>query len=119
MALNSFFQINLPYGIKRNADGEWFAFNRDYAPLGFNKNENPSENGLFNDLPIHTKYANLTDARLLELAGDEKFVKRDADGKIDTVFLYIDSDHPLKNSKNGVPYFDKLAKLGTIQRKTE
>ncbi len=35
MALSDFFRINLPYGMMRNESGEWFVFNREYAPLGF------------------------------------------------------------------------------------
>ena len=34
MALSNFFKINLPYGIKRNENGQWTAFNREYKPLG-------------------------------------------------------------------------------------
>jgi len=34
--LGNFFRINMPYGIIRNENGEWMAFNREYMPLGFN-----------------------------------------------------------------------------------
>jgi hypothetical protein len=36
MSLTDFFRKNLPYGIARNENGEWMAFNREYLPLGFN-----------------------------------------------------------------------------------
>ena len=34
--LSDFFRINFPYGLMRNENGEWTAFNRDYLPLGHN-----------------------------------------------------------------------------------
>lgn len=33
MALDDFFRINMPYGMQRNGDGEWFVFNREYKPF--------------------------------------------------------------------------------------
>lgn len=39
MPLSDFFRINLPYGIKRNSKNEWFAFNREYVPIGWNKKD--------------------------------------------------------------------------------
>ncbi len=37
--LSDFFRINLPYGISRTDDNEWFAFNREYLPLGWNDSD--------------------------------------------------------------------------------
>ena len=34
--INDFLRINLPYGIKKNENNEWAAFNREYLPLDFN-----------------------------------------------------------------------------------
>jgi len=39
MALGDFFRINMPYGMRRNDKGEWFVFNREYKPLGWNTKE--------------------------------------------------------------------------------
>lgn len=117
MALNNFFEINLPYGIKRNSNDEWFAFNREYAPIGFNQNKERSEEGLFSEFPIHTKYKNLTDTKLLDIAGDEKYVNRDINGKIHTILLYTSSTNPKISQKNALIYFDKLMKLLFLQRK--
>jgi hypothetical protein len=39
MPLTDFFRINLPYGLKRNDNDEWFCFNREYVPLGWNSKD--------------------------------------------------------------------------------
>jgi len=58
MSLTDFFRINLPYGIHRNKNNEWSAFNREYLPLGWNNNEQGKSimiESSFKDFPIHTK----------------------------------------------------------------
>lgn len=117
MSLSTFFAINLPYGIKRNENNEWFAFNREYAPIGWNTYSATSihSDGAFSENPIHTKYKGLTETKLLKIAGSEKFVKRDDQGKINMVFLYDDATNP--NYPNGIwaNYFKKIKELSTLK----
>ena len=121
--LSDFFRINLPYGIARNDNGEWMAFNREYMPLGYNdmnykKADNP--NNSFLDLPIYTKYKNVTEKVLLKLAAaDGESIKRDEQGKIKTVWFYNDSTNPAGQSKDVKEYwdlyFEKIKVLSTFQ----
>lgn len=74
MALNNFFHINMPYGMWKNEKGEWFCFNREYAPLGFTKNELGSRywddrKKDFNT-PSHTKYRDLSDKVIKKIVSD-------------------------------------------------
>lgn len=115
-ALSTFFAINLPYGIKRNEDNEWFAFNRKYIPLGWNTQNAPSihSDGSFSEHPLYTKYKGLTEAKLMQIASSEKFVTRDAEGKIKEVYLYLDENNP--NYTDGVweNYFEKIKILSSL-----
>lgn len=117
MALTDFFRINLPYGIKRNSKGEWFAFNREYMPLGFNdysQQESIFKHDAYASLPIYTKYKGLTEKKLLKIAYEGTAVERDEDGKINTVFLYKDGSNPQSNPKAWDEYFDKIKELSKL-----
>lgn len=96
--LTNFFRINLPYGIARNDNDEWMAFNREYMPLGFNNIDFKEHVGVsYDDKPIYAKYAGLTEKLLLELAFDEeKGIIKDSNGKIKTIFFYNDGTNPSK-----------------------
>ena len=59
MALCNFFRINLPYGIYRNEHDEWFAFNREYMPLGYNSTKHKRGFDSYSTLPLFTKYKGL------------------------------------------------------------
>lgn len=114
--LNNFFTINLPYGIQKhpNADA-WMAFNREYKPLGFNKNSktyNPD------DFDIWTAYKGLGEAKLLKLAWCEDAVRRDSLGKINQVFFYNDELNPTINPQHFDKYFTKIKILAKLQRTT-
>jgi hypothetical protein len=123
--LSDFFRINLPYGIARNDNGEWMAFNREYMPLGYNdmkykKADNP--NNSFLGLPIYTKYKNATENVLLKLAAnDGESIKRDDKGKIKTVWFYNDATNPAGQPKDIKKcwdlYFEKLKILAKLQAK--
>ena len=66
--LSDFFRINLPYGIAKNKNNEWMAFNREYLPLGYNSEDINGLPGLsYLDLPVYTGYENVPDQLLLEL----------------------------------------------------
>ncbi len=112
--LSDFFRINLPYGLKRNEQGGWMAFNREYMPLGFRTKEN--ENG---GLPVHAYYKGLTDKLILEIVGNDKIgINFDEQGKINRFWLYSDSTNPMnqssKDNKYWAIYWDKLEKLARL-----
>jgi hypothetical protein len=117
MSLSTFFAINLPYGIKRNENNEWFAFNRDYIPIGWNSVNNPSihSDDAFTNNPIYTKYKALTETKLLKIAGSEKYVKRDDVGKINMVYLYDDGSNPTYPKGSWKEYFDKIKELSNLK----
>lgn len=119
--LNNFFRINMPYGIVKNEDGDWMAFNREYMPLGYNDIEfkdrmdkNPK------GLPLFTKYQKLTEKFLLDLADRPDTVKRGEDGKINLVWFYDDGSNPTNQPKDSKivwdRYFDKIKKISKVKR---
>lgn len=98
MGLNNFFKINLPYGIKRNENGHWAAFNREYRPL--------EENNFMKHVPnsefVHTDYGRLSDRFLMGLADDPSSVQMDENKVIVKVFFYNDAANPSNYSKDGL-----------------
>jgi hypothetical protein len=120
MALNDFFRINMPYGINRNSKGEWFAFNREYMPLGWNSTEHQKsifEDDVYSASPIYTKYKGLTESRLWKLGGTEDSLNFDEFGKIERVFLYNDRTNPQSNPRFWNDYFEKIKLLSSFQAK--
>lgn len=119
MSLSNFFKVNLPYGIKKNSKGDWLAFNREYAPIGWNKTSITSieADDAFAEIPIYTNYKGLTDAKLLKIAGDEKSLERDEQGKIKTVYLYNDGTNPSSKKEYWNDYFDKIKQLSILEVK--
>lgn len=126
--LNNFFKINFPYGISQNEKGEWFAFNREYLPLGYNDVHTPASsdlNGnLYGNLPIYTCYKGLTETLInkiiaIDSDSEEANIKRDTSGKIIKVFFYSDGSNPVNVSGNvdilWKNYFDKLKLLSKLE----
>ncbi|RTY89642.1 hypothetical protein [Flavobacterium sp. GT3R68] len=117
MALSNFFRINLPYGIKRNSNNEWIAFNREYMPLGWSKISDKfsihSEEA-FSENPVYTKYKALTELKLIDIASSENSIKYDTEGKISMIFLYDDKTNPSSNKDYWKDYFDKIEKLSIL-----
>nr|WP_319265223.1 hypothetical protein [uncultured Draconibacterium sp.] len=122
--LSDFFRINLPYGIAKNRNNEWMAFNREYLPLGFN-NENyreaPGEN--YTNLPVYTKYKQVPEHLLLELADEKHAVQRDKNGEIIRLYLYNDGTNPVNQFERRDDlwknYFHKLERLSELKRTDE
>ena len=122
--LSDFFRINLPYGISRNDQDEWMAFNREYMPLGFSTTDYPKEHDMANpfpSLPIHTKYKGLTEKILLSIAAKNgTAIERDDNGKISKVWFYDDGSNPLNQERESKKvwddYFDKLKILAKCKR---
>jgi hypothetical protein len=110
MSLDDFFRINFPYGIKRNNDDSWFAFNREYLPLGWNSTEHIEsiyKPDAYNDYPIHTKYKNLTENKILKIIDNPDAIRKDSTGKILTVHFYNDQTNP----KISPEYWDRYFKI--------
>lgn len=120
MGLSNFLSINMPYGISRNEKGEWFAFNREYLPIGWNSiwynRKSIRDENVYSEIPIYTKYRGLTEPKLLKLANGEK-IEFDEKGRINRIFFYNGRTNPFSNPKNWNEYFEKLKILGTLKRK--
>lgn len=118
MALTDFFRINLPYGISKNLKGEWFVFNREYAPLGWNTTTGAKsifdETG-YNDYPVYTKYKGLTHNAILKVITDPDRIQRNDAGEIVRVFFYSDKTNPQSNPKYWNDYFDIIKAFSRFQ----
>ncbi|GBF21829.1 hypothetical protein C21_04018 [Arenibacter sp. NBRC 103722] len=108
MSLSNFFKINLPYGIKRDNNGHWAAFNREYKPLGENDNFKSFSDGDF----VYTNYGKLSDKLLMQLADGPTSVHMDENNVITKVFFYDDATNPSNHSEYDTKlwdnYFEKL-----------
>lgn len=114
MALTDFFRVNLPYGLKKNEAGEWFVFNREYLPLGWNNEQRKSEfvgDGHFPGLPVQTKYKGLTDNAIRKIITDPARIQHDEEGKIKSFWLYNDGTNPMIDPKCWSAYLDKIKAL--------
>lgn len=118
--LNNFFRINFPYGIAKNQNDEWMAFNREYMPLGFNDVSHKQHVGYsYDNIPIYTKYKRLTENFLVDLASSEKYLSKNDKGEIVKVFLYDDATNPVSHSEDYLwdNYFKKIKKLSKLEKK--
>lgn len=119
MGLTDFFRINLPYGIVKNNDGEWMAFNREYVPLGWNITDPTIQNindGIsFNDIPVKTKYKNVTEKLLAKLIDNNTSVDYDDKGKIKKIILYNDRTNPTNDKEYWDRYVDKIKILSQLK----
>ncbi|MDQ2720357.1 MAG: hypothetical protein M3Z26_11445 [Bacteroidota bacterium] len=110
--LNNFFRINLPYGIVKNDNDEWMAFNREYMPLGYNSMDYKDSNETYSDMSIYTKYQRLTEKFLIDIAHSPEGIQRNEKDEINRIFLYNDGTNPVNQSTNQKDlwdnYFNKL-----------
>lgn len=110
----------MPYGIKRNDKNEWFVFNREYMPLGWNSSQYKDAIGdddSYRENPIRTKYKGLTESILMRVANrnkDDTGVRRDEEGKIHMVFFYSDATNPQTYPKYWDAYFEKIKILSAL-----
>ncbi|MGB0931186.1 MAG: hypothetical protein ACPGVB_10440 [Chitinophagales bacterium] len=122
MALSDFFSINFPYGLKRNSKGEWFVFNREYMPLGWNslkEKKSIFDDKVYSHYPIYTKYKGLTDVKLKKLAHIEDSIRFDEKGKINQIFFYDSRTNPNINPENWTLYLEKMKILSSLKVKHE
>ncbi|WP_025120650.1 MULTISPECIES: hypothetical protein [unclassified Serratia (in: enterobacteria)] len=95
--MSMIFRQCMPYGIRRKEDGSWEAFNRDYNSLG--------DSFFFK--------RSLTQATINALAPPPITQK---DG---SVWLYIDTQHPMDSAANWEAYSGRLKKLMSLKMKDE
>lgn len=124
MSLNNFFAINLPYGIERNEQGEWVAFNREYSPLGYSEKSSLTIEDEIKktNAPLYCKYNRITEQTLLKLAiKGEESVRRDEEGNIKRIWLYDDSTNPNHSANKLInhyaEYWKKLEILAKLSVK--
>lgn len=118
MALTDFFRINMPYGIVKNNKGEWTAFNREYAPIGWNDKltgQSIDSDDSFSEIPIRTKYKNATETILKKLIDKESAEEYDSNGNLRKIYLYGDSTNPLNNSEYWNTYLEKIKILSQLK----
>lgn len=118
MALTDFFRINLPYGIQRNGDNEWFCFNREYLPLGWNskeEHESIHQENIYDSIPLYTKYKGLTEKRILQIIKEPSAIQRDKDGTINRVFFYNDGTNPKISPKHWGDYFEIIKQFSQLK----
>jgi hypothetical protein len=120
MGLTDFFRINFPYGIKRNNKGQWFAYNREYMPLGWNSSQHKrtiSDDQVYSEFPIYTTYKGITDEKLRQLAVEPNSIILDEEGKIKQVFFYNDKTNPKNSPEYWNIYFEKIKLLSSFETK--
>lgn len=118
--LNDFFRINLPYGIAKDKEGNWMAFNREYLPIGFNNEDYKLHPGSsYKEFPVYTKYKGVTESLLKRVAHSEDGIRRNLEGKIITVFLYNDGSNPMNRNDEKDYYFEMYFKRIKLLSKLE
>lgn len=118
MPLVDFFRINMPYGLKKGTNGGWFAFNREYMPIGWNsKNKQVSIfiDDAYGDAPVYTKYKGLTETKILSIIKDESAIHRESNGEITRVFFYSDATNPKNDSNYWDDYFEIIKKFSEFE----
>ncbi len=105
--------------MKKNSDGSWFAFNREYMPLGWNNESN--KESIHSERPfnseIHTFYSGLTDKRIKDAIVYEELISRDEDGNIKSFHFYNDKTNPTSNEKYWYMYLETLTWISKFKVK--
>lgn len=119
MALTDFFRINFPYGMKRNENGEWFVFNREYMPLGWNSKEDQvsiHKDDCYGEMPVYTYYKGLTENAIMKIFSED-LIQRDSENKIARVFFYNDKTNPKSSPEYWGDYFAIMKKISQFESK--
>lgn len=103
----------MPYGMEKNDKGEWFTFNREYKPLGWNTFNHID----YENFPVHVKYSGLTEAKILKLVGKDydSIHRDDKTGEIVRFYLYDDVSNPTESLKLWDFYFEKIKALSSLK----
>jgi hypothetical protein len=111
---SNFFRKNFPYGMKKNEEGKWMIFNRDYQPLGYYIN-NTSKDGL---TPYFCKYLGLDEKLIYSAIERDLIYESSENGKIFEFFFYNDKTNPVKNEIDNVLwniYIDRVKKFCNLK----
>jgi hypothetical protein len=117
MPLYDFFRISLPYGLKKNTEGKWTPFNREYMPLGYNNDDYKgavATEEFYHDKPLYTTYKGLTDKAILSFI-PEMEIERGGDGKITKFWLYRDATNPMLKPECWDEYIVKVKHLSKFK----
>lgn len=120
MSLTDFFRINLPYGMTKNSKNEWFAFNREYMPLGWNSIENQisiRKDNCYGENPVYTNYKGLTDVKISKIIKEE-FIHRDENNNIIRIYFYDDKTNPKSNTEYWSDYFKIIKEFSKLENKS-
>lgn len=93
----------MPYGIARNDQGEWMAFNREYLPIGFNDVTLKGMPGHdYMEYSIYAKYKKISDAVLTKLTSLSEgcSIQKNELNEIVRIYFYNDNTNPTNNSTN-------------------
>lgn len=119
MSLNTFIDVNLPYGMEKTSEKEWIVFNRDRVPLGWNKTQRLSvqhNHELYSDIPIVTRYKTLTDEIITEIIHDESLIRRrKTTNEIYSFTFYDEKTTPLSSDQKWDSYIEKLRKIAKFE----
>mgnify|MGYP001099126045 CR=1 FL=1 len=117
MALTDFFRINFPYGIAFIPNQGWYAFNREYMPLGWHTKDHTAFDSSTNDeiQKISSFYKGVSEKFLLELADGSDSIERDDSGEITRIWFYSDGNNPNNDLKYWDHYIKKIKKLGKLK----
>ncbi|WP_373060293.1 hypothetical protein [Zunongwangia sp. H14] len=119
MALTDFFRINFPYGLKKNNNNEWFVFNREYMPLGWNskdKQESIHKEMPYSEFPVYTKYKGLTENAIEKIIKDKDRIQRNDENEIVRIFFYNDKTNPKSNPEYWNDYIDIIKSFSKFEK---
>ena len=118
MALSDFFRINLPYGLAKNSNNQWFVFNREYMTLGWNSRDyhNTQEDTVYSNLPVYTKYKGLTETAILKIIKNKDRIQRNEQNEIVRVFFYNDKTNPKSNLEYWSDYMDIIKSFSQFEK---
>lgn len=124
--LNTWFQINMPYGMFRKDNDKWVCFNREYKQLGtpYRNNIDGTQgfggydaNAIwYNDNPVH--YIGLSESFILTVChyydNGEPAIRRDINRNIDAFWFY--QSYPIYKKDFDI-YCNKLFKISKLKKK--
>ena len=119
MDINDFFRINMPYGIRKDNNGRWVAFNREYLPIGWNKAKSEiriDSADTLEHIPVFTRYKELTHSEVAKVIKDIDLLHI-VDNELKTIYFYGDNNYPPSSDENWlkystiIRYFSKLLVL--------
>jgi hypothetical protein len=99
-------RIFLPYGMKKNVNGEWILFNKQENPVGCTSPYTLDSN----KLPVRLKIKSLGEIKLRKLSHNENSIVRDSKGQICRVYFYQNDSDRLSTV-----YVEKLSILDGLQ----